>query len=162
MLFGSQINPTILGSNPVIPGQVEKGDNLPMQFDFRSVYASIFKEWFEAEEKAIEQVLFDQFETLPILKRTAVGIPDREKEKGIRLFPNPVHNFASVEFITQEKKVVMQLFSSNGRQLETLFSRSLESGKHQVSIDFSHLFPGAYYLNYSNGLYRKSIPFIKL
>ncbi len=28
MLFGSHINPTILGSNPAIPAQVEKKDNL--------------------------------------------------------------------------------------------------------------------------------------
>ena len=162
MLFGSQINPTVLGSNPVIPDQVEKNDNLPMQFDFRSVYASVFKEWFEAEDAAIQQVLFDQFEVLPILKREPVGISSFDKQRALKIYPNPVQDHVSIEFEVEERQVAMQLFSSSGRKLDNLFTRSMAVGKHQVTLDLSYLPAGSYYLGYINGHYRKSIPFIKL
>ncbi len=163
MLFGSRINPTVLGSNPVISDQVEKKDNLPMQFDFRSVYASIFKEWFEADDTAIEQVLFDEFETLPILKKdTTKIIKQKVEDEGIRLYPNPVNDIATITFTVQEERVSIQVFSSEGKKLSNLFSRKLAAGKHEFSLDFSRFPAGSYYLAYINGLQRKTIPFLKL
>jgi len=163
MLFGSKINPTVLGSNPVIADVVGKKDNLPMQFDFRSVYASIFKEWFEADEIAIEKVLFEEFETLPILKKEPViGVSQNTINEAVKLYPNPVNDFATVEFISNGELATLQIFSSEGKKLSSLFSRSLSAGKHEITLDFSPLPAGSYYLGYVNGLERKTIPFLKL
>jgi len=163
MLFGSRINPTVLGSNPVISDQVEKKDNLPMQFDFRSVYASIFKEWFEADDTAIEQILFDKFETLPILKNYPAEIIDQRAEnEGIKLYPNPVNDFATIEFAVQEERVILQVFSTEGKRISIVFNQTLSPGKHEITLDYSHLPAGSYYLLYTNGLDRKTTHFVKL
>jgi len=163
MLFGSRINPTVLGSNPVIADQVDKKDNLPMLFDFRSVYASIFKEWFEADDTAIEQVLFDKFEILPILKiDTTETIKHRAEDDRIKLYPNPVKNFATISFTVQEEGANIQVFSAEGKKISNLFSHKLTAGEHEFSLDFSHFPAGSYYLAYVNGLHRETIPFLKL
>lgn len=45
-LFGSKVKTGIIGSNPVIPANASVSANVPMQYDFHSVYLSILTEWF--------------------------------------------------------------------------------------------------------------------
>jgi uncharacterized protein (DUF1501 family) len=45
-VFGKNVKPGMVGNNPVIPGSVSVNDNIPFQYDFRSVYASVLKQWF--------------------------------------------------------------------------------------------------------------------
>ena len=162
MLFGSRINPTILGSNPLISDQVGKKDNLPMHFDFRSVYASIFKLWFEADESAIQQVLFDSFEILPILKTEEVHIQNQGVDNNsIKLYPNPVKDIVTIDFMVHEEEVLLQLFSSGGRKIRDLLNRNFSPGPHTETFDLPQLPPGSYYLVLSNGLRRSSSQFTK-
>ncbi len=39
-----------MAQNPIIPAIPTVDNNLPMQYDFRSVYASILKNWFEVTD----------------------------------------------------------------------------------------------------------------
>ena len=41
--FGSKLNPTLTGSSPVLPANAGVNDQIPMQFDFRSVYYTVLK-----------------------------------------------------------------------------------------------------------------------
>jgi len=45
IFFGKNTNAGIIGVNPVIPDKVTVEDNLPLQYDFRSVYASLLENW---------------------------------------------------------------------------------------------------------------------
>ncbi len=45
-LFGKKVNPTIIGTNPVLPANAGVNDQVPMQFDYRAVYQSILQGWF--------------------------------------------------------------------------------------------------------------------
>jgi len=65
--FGHSIQPGIIGTNPVIPASATVNDNLPMQTDFRSVYSSVLNNWFGLDAAAVQQVLGEQYATLPIL-----------------------------------------------------------------------------------------------
>jgi len=161
ILFGSKVNPIILGSNPVIPNQVEKKDNLPMQFDFRSVYGSIFKEWFEADDADVQQVLFDQFESLPILK------PDTTSERTVttrkfEMYPNPVKDHVMITLEVSEGDCTLQLFTSSGHLIKTPTSKLFNAGLHHFSLDLSYLEPGTYFLGLINGSRRQTIPFLKM
>ena len=44
--FGKQVRGGIVGNNPSIPSAITVNDNVPMQYDFRSVYASLLQDWF--------------------------------------------------------------------------------------------------------------------
>ena len=56
-LFGSKVKPGIIGTNPVIPDKITVDDNLPLQHDFRSVYASVLKDWFGVSNADLEKTL---------------------------------------------------------------------------------------------------------
>lgn len=45
-LFGKKLNGGIIGTNPLIPTTITDNTQLTMQTDFRSVYMSVFRDWF--------------------------------------------------------------------------------------------------------------------
>ncbi|MGB0840608.1 MAG: DUF1501 domain-containing protein, partial [Chitinophagales bacterium] len=56
VVFGTKVNAEIFGANPEIPSEVEVQANVPMQFDFRSVYGSILMDWFGVAESVIHDI----------------------------------------------------------------------------------------------------------
>lgn len=57
MVFGSHIKPGITGTNPLIPDKLTANDNLQMQFDFKDVYSSVLKNWFQATPEVVQSAL---------------------------------------------------------------------------------------------------------
>jgi uncharacterized protein (DUF1501 family) len=161
ILFGSKVNPTILGSNPLIPAQVEKKDNLAMQFDFRDLYASVYSEWFESEHSLIESVLFGQFESLPILKSTT-EVHQNEPLYPMHIFPNPVSDLMRIEAEVQQGKCILLLYSATGQQIKTVHSSTVNAGQLSLDMNLSFLESGSYFLGLVNGSRRQSTPFVKL
>ncbi len=64
--FGAGVKAGVIGVNPVLPTAVHVNDNLVMQHDFRSVYATILQQWFGVPADEIQKVLTGQFPLLPI------------------------------------------------------------------------------------------------
>ncbi|MBC7849622.1 MAG: DUF1501 domain-containing protein [Chitinophagaceae bacterium] len=65
--FGRKVNPVVLGTNPVIGNNIDPQESIPMQFDFRSVYFTILKNWFELNPAQINSILPGNFDELAIL-----------------------------------------------------------------------------------------------
>jgi uncharacterized protein (DUF1501 family) len=65
--FGKNVRSSIIGDNPVIPANVTVNDNVVMQHDFRSVYASILQNWFHLHSSDVNNVLNGAFPLLPIV-----------------------------------------------------------------------------------------------
>jgi uncharacterized protein (DUF1501 family) len=72
--FGTSLNPTIIGNNPTIPANATTDDQVTMQNDFRAVYYSVLKDWFELTADQLTSVLPDPYTTLPIFKLTALPV----------------------------------------------------------------------------------------
>lgn len=68
LLFGSKLKNRLIGKNPEIPAQVTANDNIPFQTDFRSVYGSILKQWFDMPDDQLSSTLFGQFPQLDIFQ----------------------------------------------------------------------------------------------
>jgi hypothetical protein len=66
LFFGANIKQQLIGHNPIIPEKVTTEDNLPLQYDFRTVYKSVLSQWFQAPDALIAKVLPEQHDTLPI------------------------------------------------------------------------------------------------
>jgi uncharacterized protein (DUF1501 family) len=60
-VFGEQVASGIVGNSPVIPAAANGDDNLAMQFDFRTIYASLLKDWFCADQAMVDIALADTF-----------------------------------------------------------------------------------------------------
>ena len=65
--FGHTIKPGIIGSNPIIPANATVNDNVPMQTDFRSIYATVLKTWLGLQDAGVQLVLGGQYAPLPII-----------------------------------------------------------------------------------------------
>lgn len=64
--FGHAIKSGVIGTNPVIPENANVNDNVPMQSDFRSVYASVLQNWFSLSAQDVQTILSGNFSTLPM------------------------------------------------------------------------------------------------
>ncbi len=65
-IFGNQLDPSVLGKNPDIPENAEWHDNLEVEFDFRQIYSSILSQWLGGESQTELNVLFKEFQKVPI------------------------------------------------------------------------------------------------
>ena len=65
--FGKNVKGGVIGTNPIIPANVTVNDNVAMQYDFRSVYASILQNWFQLQQSDVSNVLSGSFATLSIV-----------------------------------------------------------------------------------------------
>jgi uncharacterized protein (DUF1501 family) len=65
--FGKAVKSGILGTNPVLPASATVNDNIAMQHDFRSLYATILQQWFYLDAADVQQVLGGVFPVLPIV-----------------------------------------------------------------------------------------------
>jgi uncharacterized protein (DUF1501 family) len=64
LFFGINIDSQLIGKNPDIPDKVTVENNLPLQYDFKSVYTSVLQQWFETPDDVIKQVLPGKFPSL--------------------------------------------------------------------------------------------------
>ncbi len=65
--FGHAIKPGIIGPNPTLPANATVNDNVPMQHDFRSLYASILTGWNGLDQKDVQEILLSQYPLLPMV-----------------------------------------------------------------------------------------------
>lgn len=56
-VFGSKVNGGIIGSNPVIPASTTTSTQVAMEFDYRSIYASVLQNWFCVPQAQAETIL---------------------------------------------------------------------------------------------------------
>ncbi len=91
----------MIGTSPLLPEVADVEDNVPMQFDFRQVYATIMQDWLCMSEEQTTSVLGSKFETLPIFKnnKPIEKIVDQNDNSIYTVFPNPVKdNIVNIKF----------------------------------------------------------------
>jgi uncharacterized protein (DUF1501 family) len=66
MFFGAKVKGGLIGHNPEIADKVGVEDNLAMQTDFRSVYATVLQNWFGVNDAQVSNMVLGKFPTLDI------------------------------------------------------------------------------------------------
>lgn len=75
IVFGSAVNPSILGTSPVLPSVPTVNDNIPMQHDFRQVYSTILTDWFGMSQTSVNTIMNGTaYQWLPIFATTPLPI----------------------------------------------------------------------------------------
>lgn len=65
--FGKMVNPAVVGTNPVIADNPQGATNVvAMQFDFRRVYYTVLKKWFELTPAQLTNVMFQTYDEVDI------------------------------------------------------------------------------------------------
>ena len=160
-LFGSKIDPGMLGKNPTIPVNASVNDNVPMQYDFRSVYATLLEKWF-CLDKSIVSSLFppninNQLQTLPLIKDGACSATPPPPATGgdflITNAPNPFTSSTTIKFKTEGGHTLIQIMDTLGRMLKILVDADYPTaGTYSVTFNAETLPPGIYYARYQNGV----------
>jgi uncharacterized protein (DUF1501 family) len=140
MLFGDSVAPVVFGKNPNVDKEMTAKDNLEMETDFRSVYASVLSQWFSNDSNSNNEVLFADFPEIPILK-TKTQLPEHTHEK-LRLYPIPANDIIYYQY-TDQVVINAQISDMNGR----IVYRSPNNNKiidNVMSVDISGLSRGTY------------------
>ncbi len=162
-VFGKNVIGGVIGANPNIPANATVNDNVPMQYDFRSVYASLLKDWFCMSQNNVKDVLLKEFPTLPIIKNNcATNTLDeflkKEEALGLEVYPNPLVTNASIKIDIPEGKTIIQLFDPTARVIRTLFEGRLPAGNHQFSLENENFPSGNYYVRLQHEVAQKTVP----
>jgi hypothetical protein len=160
-LFGTNIEPGMLGVNPTLPTSATVNDNIPMQYDFRSIYATILENWFCLDKNLVTSLfppnVNTQLQTLPILKAGACsGIapppPPPSGDWIIRNKPNPFWDDTTIEFKTDGGHTLIQVMDTLGRVIAIPVDRDYTAGTYTVPFQGDGLPPGIYYARLQNGV----------
>ena len=168
-LFGERIHVGIYGHNPVLPPNATTNDNLAMEYDFRSVYASVLKEWFKIPQTELEAVLLNNFTTLPLVRPTPKGVggskdPVINAEGFERLpaepglyqnYPNPFNPVTRIKFTTKGDRVLVRVYDEGGREIRTLADGVFSAGEHEIVFDGSDLPSGMYFYRMQSGSFQQ-------
>ncbi|QIP12827.1 DUF1501 domain-containing protein [Spirosoma aureum] len=65
--FGNAVKVGVIGTNPQLPTTATVNDNVAMQYDFRSVYATVLQQWLNLPPNEVQRVLMGQFPLLPMV-----------------------------------------------------------------------------------------------
>ncbi|NJC26650.1 DUF1501 domain-containing protein [Neolewinella antarctica] len=74
-LFGPCLQQSVLGNNPVIDTQVLQSDSLKMEYDFRDIYGSILRDWFDVRDARIRDILYPNYTYLPLAGVCSRALP---------------------------------------------------------------------------------------
>ncbi|NUM32845.1 MAG: DUF1501 domain-containing protein [Bacteroidetes bacterium] len=152
MVFGTQVNRTIIGSNPTIPSTVTVNDNVAMQNDFRQIYYSTLVQWFGLSKTEADTIMLKNFDTLQIFKTTgSINSLAPAEITMIENYPNPFDNSTTIKFNTKGGRVVIRIFDPIGNEIKTLVNKTLPAGTHEVVFEAHSLPPGNYYYNVLSG-----------
>jgi uncharacterized protein (DUF1501 family) len=159
-LFGSQIEPGMLGVNPTIPASATVNDNVPMQYDFRSIYATLLEKWFCLDKTVVDSLfppsINTQLQSLPLVKAgVCSGVtppPVSPTELSIRNMPNPFANSTEIEFKTDGGHTLIQVMDTLGRVIAIPVDRDYTAGIYRVTFNAEGLPPGVYYARMQNGV----------
>jgi len=155
-LFGSKVIPGMLGTNPQIPSGATYQTNLAMQYDFRSVYASVLKDWFCLEQADIDSVLLNTYQPLALIDPAGClgsDIHEANQRAGDNLmsaYPNPFTERTTLNYRSNGGRVLIQVFNEQGQLIQTVLNQPMPAGTYLADVDLGDLPAGVYYARMQN------------
>lgn len=156
-VFGDYVQNGVLGKNPTIPGSVNTNDNIPMQYDFRSIYGSILEKWFCVPSSTLEAVMLQNFQSLPIISSRAGcssasidNLNAANERILISNYPNPFQSYTNITYKSKGGHVLIQIFDIQGRLMGTVIDKVTQAGEFSVLFDTPGLPSGLYYARLQN------------
>jgi uncharacterized protein (DUF1501 family) len=144
-LFGKCVNSGIIGPNPQINNQIDGQSGVEMEIDFRDVYASILKDWFEVPVSSIQNLFEHNITFINVLSGCTLGLSEDESLdlKNI-VFPNPTPSNCTLKITTLNERVSVYIYSITGQMIKEIGSKDLSEGTHLIPCETSDLPAGNY------------------
>ena len=151
-VFGQPVIPGVIGSTPALPGTATVNDNIPFQYDFRSVYATLLENWLCVPNQDLQTIMLKNFQTLPLVDAAAchAAIPNNSGDVLITNAPNPFTSFTKITFKTAGGHTLIQIIDPLGRVIQNLIDKEYTAGTYVVNFNSSRLSNGVYYARFQN------------
>ncbi len=170
-VFGSSLKGGRYGTNPQIlnttTNKVET--QVPMQYDYRSVYYSLLKDWFCLSQSQLESVFggatktakyatqyHDLFKSGAITANPEDVYLTERTDKLLDIVPNPVDQSGIVSFTTSGGYVTLELYDTGGTKLKTLLEKQIGAGQQKVYFEKQDLKSGLYLVRMRKGSFLDS------
>ncbi len=125
------------GNRPDL-NDLDENTNIRHQFDFRRIYTDFLESWFGATPQETETLFGEKVFPIGVLKQRTTGVEgylETYNQKAIKITPNPVSEFAKLEFeLKTSSNVVVEVYNLKGfRQIE-FYNGKLEAGIYSYRI----------------------------
>ena len=168
IMFGKNAKKGILGTSPDIPADIQVVNNIPFQYDFRSVYASVLEQWFCVKQPALDSILLQNYQSLPLITGPC-GVADDPDDTNnnsenllLKMWPNPYTINATIQFSTNGGNTMIQQINSLGQVVKVLANGDYAEGTHNIDIYSDGLPTGAYFLRLQNKSLQKVLTVMKV
>lgn len=169
ILFGKHAKKGILGNSPEIPSDIQVVNNIPFQYDFRSVYASVLEQWFCVSRPALDTIMLQNYQSLPLIQGGPCGLPEdpddtnsASEELLLKMWPNPYSINATIQFSTKGGHTMIQQIDALGRVVKVLTNQEYAAGTYNIDIYSDGLATGTYFIRLQNKSLQKVISVIKM
>ena len=154
-IFGDAAKTGMLGDNADLKSVTDSQANVPMQYDFRSIYSTILRDWFCVAPTDVDTVLLKDYQYLPFIKSTACNNTyDDLNGLGnslIRNDPNPFSSSTKISFQTTGGHTLVQIFDTSGRLLLIPVDQYYPAaGTYTVVVNTTAFPAGVYYARLQN------------
>ena len=168
LLFGKYVNKGILGKSPDIPADIQVVNNIPFQYDFRSIYASVMERWFCVKQPVLDQIMLQHYQSLPLIKGGPCGLPDDVDTTNnnsdaliLKMWPSPYSLSATIQFSTNGGQTMIQQIDALGRVVKVHTNQQYTAGTYNIDIYDDNLATGVYFLRLQNESLQKVITIMK-
>jgi len=168
IMFGKNAKKGILGTSPDIPADIQVVNNIPFQYDFRSIYASVLEQWFCVKQPALDSILLQNYQSLPLITGPC-GVADNPDDTNnnsdnllLKMWPNPYTINATIQFSTNGGNTMIQQINSLGQVVKVLANGDYAEGTHNIDIYSDGLPTGAYFLRLQNKSLQKVLTIMKV
>jgi len=161
-IFGTGVNAGILGTSPVMPANPTVNDNVPLQFDFRSVYSSILRDWFGASSTelstAISGTITNPLSASVVSSGAIAGVgggAGSPQEFNLEQnYPNPFNPSTTIRYeLPRGANVLIDIYNTAGERIAVLFDGPQGSGTHEVVFNAGTRASGVYFYRIRAGDY---------
>jgi uncharacterized protein (DUF1501 family) len=153
-VFGKNAISGVIGNSPNIPATASVNDNVPYQYDFRSIYASLLQNWFCVNNNELQSVMLKNFQSLPVVNGASckTNIVNNSGLTLIRNYPNPFQSQTTIEFTTQGGHTLVQILDMAGRVVATPVDKVYTNPiTDRIVYTGATLAAGNYYARLQNG-----------
>lgn len=152
-IFGDYAATGVLGDNPDMSA-LNVESNIQMQYDFRSVYSTILRDWFCVAPSDVSTILLNNYQYLPFMKTTACNNNYNSLNNIggslIRNDPNPFSASTTITFTTGGGHTLIQVFDAAGRLLMVPVDQDYTQGTYNIILNTEGMAAGVYYARFQN------------
>ena len=159
-VIGQNAKGGIVGNNPDLSNLDNNGD-LQYEYDFRQVYATLLQDHLGMATNMMDEVLFRQFETLPLISVKPASSGGPVSFLLHQNYPNPFNPATKIDYTLKVPQFIkLTVFDPTGAEVVTLDEGWKDAGSYSATFGNGRYPSGVYYCRLLSGSYKQTIKMI--